>query len=404
MQTQIEANQSTIATANTKQASLVQTWIFLRIVTLIAASLIAWGHGLQSLLPSFNLPDIIAWITTPWNRWDVEYYVQIVTLGYRTDNGTAQFHPLLSWLATPIYWLIGEPVLALLIISSSASFLLLLVFKQLAALDNNPNQTYQATMLLFTAPVGLILFAPYTEALFLLWSALCLLWMRQKRWWLAGLAGGLATLTRQQGLFLLIPLAWELWEHLGRGRGGWTAIRRNIWSICALGLIPCGLVIWLVYRAVVLDDFRFNPEHPQSLIYSLLISSSSSKVVPNQAFLLPPHALWLAIEALINTPVPTTFIDLILGAGFVVLVVKTWKHMRTSYQLYALATTLISFAYYTGPFYPYMGLPRHLLLGLPVFIVLGAILDKRRYTIIALSGVCVSFALLVMYVFETWVP
>ena len=35
--------------------------------------------------------------------------------------------------------------------------------------------------------------------------------MRRRRWLFAGLAGALATLTRQQGIVLALPLAWELW-------------------------------------------------------------------------------------------------------------------------------------------------------------------------------------------------
>ena len=45
--------------------------------------------------------------------------------------------------------------------------------------------------------------------------------------------------------------------------------------------------------------------------------------------------------------------------------------MTISYRIYSLTMTWLAFSYYTGPYYPYMGLPRHLLLAFPVFIGLA---------------------------------
>ena len=67
--------------------------------------------------------------------------------------------------------------------------------------------------------------------------------------------------------------------------------------------------------------------------------------------------------------------------------------------------TLVSFAYYTGPAIPYMGLPRHLLLAFPVFVGATPFFErgKRRFI---LAGVFLPAMLLVvmMYVLEAWVP
>src|SRR5918912_1569384 len=56
-------------------------------------------------------------LLAPWQRRDVEAYLAIVRRGYRADDGTAQFHPLLAWLATPITWLGAPPLLALLAVT-----------------------------------------------------------------------------------------------------------------------------------------------------------------------------------------------------------------------------------------------------------------------------------------------
>jgi hypothetical protein len=390
---------------------LLKLWLGLRVLTSVWAALIS---SLAPLTPQEQAialwpptQPLGAWLGRallwPWLRWDAEYYLKIVQFGYRADDGTAQFHPLLAWLATPLTWLIGQPLLSLLLVSSLAGALLLLVFERLARLDLGQDSRIAVQLLLFS-PLAFGLFAPYTEGLWLLWAALCLLCARQGQWWLAGAAGGLATLTRQQGVFLLLPLAWELWESCGRD---WRrALSRTHWRRwLALGLIPGGLLVWMIYRAVALGDLRANFSDPQALIYSLVISPSASKVVPEQAFLWPWVVLSRALAISWREAVLNNLVDLTLGAGFLALLALAWRGMRTSYRIYVVTIVLVSFGYYTGPFYPYMGLPRHLLLAFPVFIGCAPLFRPlgRRLLLVCLGLMGLLF-LLALYVLHSWVP
>lgn len=385
-------------------------WLGLRALTSVWAAWISplrpWTERERAIALWPPSAPLSAWLDrallAPWERWDATLYAQIVARGYRADDGSAQFHPLLAWLATPIAWLGVPPLLALLLVGALGGLGLLVAFERLALLDLAPSEARTALLLLCSAPAAFILFAPYTEALCLLWSVLCLLWARQARWWPAGLAGALAVLTRQQGIFLLLPLAWELWEASGRDWRRALAQWRN-WL--ALGCLPAGLLVWLTYRAVALGDLRANLRDPQALIYSVLISPSSSKIVPVQAFLWPWQALGLALSKAIRAPELSLTIDLVLGALFVLLLAWAWRGLRTSYRIYAVTIALVSFAYYTGPFYPYMGLPRHLLLAFPVFIGLAPQLRQPwpRATVICL-GLAGELFLLLLYVLQGWVP
>ncbi len=385
-------------------------WLMLRVLTGLWAAFIAPLHpqtqrerAIAAWPPSAPLG---AWLErlllAPWERRDTVYYINIVARGYRADDGTAQFHPLLAWLATPLTYLGASPLLALLLVSSLSSALLLLVFARLARLDLDDDDARTSTLLLICSPLAFVLLAPYTEGLFLLWAALCLYWARMERWWLAGLAGALATLTRQQGVFLAVPLAWELWEAAGRR---WRNVLPAWRDWLALGLIPAGLLLWLIYRAVALQDLHVDFDNPQALIYSLLVSPSASKVVPVQALLWPWQALGLALEKLWRAPEYDLVIDLVLAAGFLALLGLAWPRLRASYRLYVLAIVLVSFGYYTGPLYPYMGLPRHLLLALPVFIGLGPVLRQRVPRLCMMTfGLLGMLFLLLQYVIEGWVP
>jgi hypothetical protein len=66
---------------------------------------------------------------------------------------------------------------------------------------------------------------------------------------------------------------------------------------------------------------------------------------------------------------------------------------------------MVSFAYYTGPVYAYMGLPRHLLLAFPVFIGLGQTVQRSWQRLLLVGGGFVGVCFLtLLYVFEAWVP
>jgi hypothetical protein len=164
------------------------------------------------------------------------------------------------------------------------------------------------------------------------------------------------------------------------------------------------MLLWLIYRGLALGDFQPDFSSPQALLFSTLISSSSSKVVPIQAFLPPWQALTLALAVMVERPSRILAIDLILGFGFVVLFVLAWPRMRGSYRIWSLITVLLSFSYYTGPFYPYMGLPRHLLLAFPVFIGLAPLVVQRWTRLALIGGLAVGLFLLYNYARHGWIP
>jgi hypothetical protein len=403
---------------------IVRLWLLWRVFSwliLVVVAAIFPFRDLELRTPAWPPSEPLAdWLyrllISPFNRWDVDYYLRIVERGYSTEDGTAQFHPLFAWLSLPLAWLTANPLLGLILTSSVVSLFLFLAFERLALLDLQPDEARLATLLLIFSPLGFIFFVPYTEGLFLLCTIYCFLFARRGQWWLAGLAGMAATLTRQQGLFLVLPLAWELWLALCRAEGGSQALRASLRrspmstfrklfvAALPLALIPGGMLLWLIYRGVALGDFQPDWSSPQALLYSTLISSSSSQVVPVQAFLPPWQALALAFQVMIERPSQVLLIDFVFGFGFLVLFVLAWPRMRGSYRIWSLITILLSFSYYTGPFYPYMGLPRHLLLAFPVFIGLAPFVAQRWTRLAIIGGVVTNVFLLYTYARHAWIP
>ena len=385
-------------------------WLAYRLLTSFWAFLLSATHPvteLEKTLPLWPpLPNLGTWLERvcllPWQRWDVDWYLKIVTSGYQSGDGTAQFHPLYAWLALPLARLGMNPLLSLLLVSSLAALATMYLFEALARLDLDARTARIATLLMVAFPVGFILFAPYTESLFLLCSTACFIFMRGGKWAQAAIMGGLAALTRQQGIFLIFPLAWELWEYSGRDLK--TALTSWKGWLAVFGPVA-GLMAWFFYRAAFLHDFPNNPLDIKSLVYSGLISSSAVKVVPVFQFTWPWQAIWLALEHLIKSPDVDILIDLVLGALFIIMLAFGWSRMRLSYRIYSIVIALVSFSYYTGPVHPTMGLPRHLFLAFPVFIGLApALANQRRWLVYLGAGLLGMLFLMTGYVFNGWVP
>ena len=157
-------------------------WVVLRVITSVIAGMVSSIIPLTSLEASvpFFPPSvrIILWLErafiSPWMRWDAIWYERIVSHGYSATNGTTQFHPLFAWLATPLARIGISPSLSLLIISSVSGIALFYFFFKFARMDLSHQDTIYATILFVLAPPAFVVFAPYSEALFLLWAVLCL--------------------------------------------------------------------------------------------------------------------------------------------------------------------------------------------------------------------------------------
>ena len=372
-------------------------WLVLRLVSLVVATL------------AFHIPHAGSGITAetslrrfllaPWYSWDVRYYVEIVRIGYQPGSPTTNFHPLYPWISTLFAAVIREPLLSLLLVSSIAAVLLIIAFYRLAKLDCDDQQAWQATALLLCWPASLALFLPYTEALFLLLSVYCLFAARHQRFWLAGLAGALATLTRQQGLFLALPLAWEIWEASGRQWS--TALRKCL----PLFFMPAAYALWVVYRAVAINDVHPDFSSIQNFLHTVMISPSSYEITEEHAFLPPWLMIWRGLGVFWRHEVsPYAFIDLVLSTGFIVLLVLSWRYLRTSYRLYCVAIVLVSLSFYAADENPFLALPRHLVLAIPLFIGLAARYQFRRFSFLLVLLVECQLGLLVSFVWQRWVP
>lgn len=388
------------------------TWVVLRIITSFiaaTASSIKPFTEIENRIPIWPPSEPISdWFArmfiSPWYRWDVIWYTKIVTDGYQDGDGTTNFHPLYPMLAKLISYLRLNPVFCLLIVSSSATLLLLYVYKKLASLDLDVEQSDFCVPILLLFPVSFILFAPYPEALFLFLSVSSFYLMRKNNWLISGLSAFLAVLTRQQGLFLIFPMVWELWEASGKNIKG---VKDNWQSWINIVWIPLAYFLWVGYRLLVINEEIIGRyDNLQDAIYSVFISSSALEVVPYQKFVWPWEAIYLGINKFINSPDIDMWTNIMLAVIFFAFVMMGWKKMRMSYKIYITFISIISLSYHTGSTHPYMGMPRHLYLAFPVLLSITPVITQNRYIYLSyiLLGIVTMSILIVEYSLTAWVP
>lgn len=176
-----------------------------------------------------------------WLRWDTAWYVEIAKHGYACYGSSAflPLYPLLIRILGTLF--LGNDLAAALVISSLASLVVFYLLYRLAQeLTGSAAIAKGAVIALAVFPTSFFLMAGYTESLFLALAIGAYLAARRGFWLSAGALATLATLTRLQGIILLVPLGLELF--LAQRQ---LLTRPRIWL--ALLLAPAALLCYVLF-------------------------------------------------------------------------------------------------------------------------------------------------------------
>jgi Dolichyl-phosphate-mannose-protein mannosyltransferase len=185
-----------------------------------------------------------------WNGWDAPHYVELAQHWYQAtgdDRYLLVFYPLYPACIRAVAALGLNAVAAAFAVSTIASLVLALLLYQLARLDFGPEAARRAVWFLFIFPTSFVLHIGYTESLFLALAVGSFLAARSERWWLAGILGALACLTRNNGVLLGPALGVEA-ALQGQATGRWQ------WHWLWLGLLPLGFSGFLLLNYQVSGD------------------------------------------------------------------------------------------------------------------------------------------------------
>lgn len=323
-------------------------------------------------------------LTDVWARWDSVFFVRIAEQGY--DHSSAAFYPLypaLVWALGHIFF--GHYVLAGIVISLAAALGAFVLLHRLAEERLGGDGARRAVLYLAVFPMALFLQAVYSESLFLLLVLGAFVLAERNRFAVAGLASGLAILTRVNGLALLPALLLLAW----RARD-----RRRAFAGLALAVPVVALYPLLLWREVG-DPWAFA--HAQDRWHRHLspagpfggIWDAFTKWVPSGT--LERHAIAVNVECLAFLVV------------FVVLTVVVWRRFGAAYGLFALASLVIPLSYPSSR-WPLLSLPRFGLVVFPFFLALASLGGRPRVhtAIVACSALLLGVAV-VQWALWQWV-
>jgi len=341
-----------------------------------------------------------------WAHWDGEHYVALAAGGYMQppDNVSPAFFPLYPMLVRSFAGLFGGPLspgaLSLWGVLVSLLFLPFAMYFVYRISEHGWGQrAAKGTVLLMAFfPAAFFLNAAYTESLFLALSAGSLWALRVRRdLLLACVLAGLATATRNVGVFLLVPLLYEWFRD--RDRHGWRAVY--------LALAPSGLILYSAYLwARFGNPLLFYTEQgrwgrgnagPLGVLNNVFRESGEGIARLFGPGLLADPTLGKLVDRASSAQ---NAFDLALLGLVVAVLIAGLRVLPPDLSAYALL--LVAPAVLFGPPQnPLMGLPRYALVAFPLFIVLGVLLDSRRSLGVWL-GLSAAASLVLCAMFVSW--
>lgn len=343
----------------------VALFVGLRVWTLVWASLAGAliSRSAEGTKFYYGIEPLADAILAPWQRWDTIWYTKIAIEGYASDERVvfAPLFPLLIGLVRPLTQ--GNAVAAGLLIASVAALTSFVLLYRLGVQLGGEGAARRTLLFLACMPTAFFLFAAYAESL-LLALVLGAFWCAgNKRWLAAGVLGGLAAMTRPQGVLFLAPMTVEFWMQYREGE----ITLRKAWT---LGLVALGGLAHLGWLTVQFGSpgVWFEAQavwHRVSLPWDSL------------------GAAWRAV-VLATTPVDAavSFMDPFFAVVSLGALVWGARRLPLSMTVY-LATIAIPPLFVVTSYaerYPLTAIARYMLVAFPLFLLLGS-LPKRFWQV-----------------------
>jgi hypothetical protein len=336
-------------------------------------------------------PDAAGSPLLDWLRWDAWRYLLIADQGYAAVPEQAAFFPVYPLLYAALDPLLpGDLVVSAMVVSNLAGLGAMVVLHRLVCAETDEAVAGRTVLYLLAFPSAFFLAAPFNHSLFLLLALGFLYALRQRRWWVAGLLGALASGTRPVGVVLVAPFLYEyLRIHLVAAR-----VRRLRFDVAAVALVPAGAVAYVAYCAVVLGD---------PLAYMHAQAATWDKITT-----WPGDTLWLATHAMITDPSYPLALDLTTTlaaiAAVALCLAGPWRLREDQWYLAVYAGAVLALPLCVpAPEAPVQSMTRYVLDAAVLFVVLGRAGGSRTFErLYLLAALAVQYGLLFAYLRGDW--
>lgn len=309
-------------------------------------------------------------------QWDANNYQRIADLGYAgyNENGdftTLAFFPLYSWTARMLSILLRNTYASLLTTSficyaAGCGFLY-----KLCALDYGRNTAKNAVIFISVFPHGLFFGTMMNESIFFMFTVITLYFIRQHKWWLVGIFGALASLTRLAGIVLAFPALIEFIEYYNlfgkikeKKFGEVCIILFKIGSPVFIMLLGTFIYLYCNYRTTG-EWFKFLDYQQKYWNHHSTYFGTGVKNVFNNAF----NADKPMILAAIHIPSVISII-FVLAA-----MVYGLRRSRSMYSIYLIIYFIVNMSVDW-----IISTPRYMSCALPAFIFLADFADRHKWS------------------------
>jgi Gpi18-like mannosyltransferase len=340
-----------------------------------------------------------------WYRWDTGWYLKIAALGYDANDHSVGFQPLYPLVIRMVKNILGISYIGSAILVSRVSCLitLILLYKITKNQFNSRTVAQKTTFLLLVFPSAFFLFVGYTEALYLALALSSWYLFMHKKWFWAGLTGGLSSLARIQGIVLTVPLVWMFlssvydicWDDLINSFGSfYRSLKKQTKAYfkSMSTFVPLFVAVMPTLSVIIYSSYlRINGMNSITGAYS----NWGTKL------LWPWEGLWQLTQRTFTTNL--NFIDAIEIPLFIILItaiVLSFRTLPIPYSLYNLA--MFIFLLMVGResnFLP--GFMRYMLIIFPIFMVLGNKI-KKTWLFNSVVFLSMSVNLLMTWLFVNW--
>jgi hypothetical protein len=308
-----------------------------------------------------------------WGVWDTGWYVGIADGGYASSpdaSGQANyaFPPLYPLLMRWVGKLVGGSFNGGLVVSNLCLLAACFLLFDVVARDEGAEAARRAVKYLLLLPAGFVFSGVFSEATFLALVLGAFVAVRKERYFLGGVCGFLAALTRQLGVLLVVPLA--LAAVLQSRRGGGRLSPRVLF----LFMTPLGLGAFALFLAFRTGD---------PLAFAHVQAAWGRRLATPWAVL-----AWGLSHPDVGRRFAAWMTIAMLG-----LVVLSLRRLGAAYGVYGLYSILVPLM--TGP----LSMPRYLLALFPVAILLSLVTRDAR----ADAALAASLALLQGCLMAFWV-
>ncbi len=299
-------------------------------------------------------------------------------------NPTNPIFTTLQNLSTESYFISG------LIISNLCLIIACYYLYRLVYLDYEEAKARRAVIFLLLYPFSVFLIGIFTESLFIMLSVMIFYYMRQQKWMITGFLGFLASMTRTQGILLMIPVLYEyalvnkLFIGFRFNAPKFIEFFKKLKpDFLFVLLMPLGYGVYLLINQIMQGDWFAFYKHITVEPWWQGQDWIGNNLYQHYDMSQQYFSLGLIIYKV-------QIVEFFIFCGLVVY--GLWKKVRTSYMAYMLAYLMVT---YTSSWM--ISGPRYMMSDIPLYIVLAVASGKRNIQaalLILLGLLCVFYTIM----------